>query len=292
MSNRTWIFASDLHGRVARYVALVAIVEAERPTTVVLGGDLLPHGLDRRWAVGRSGGEFLDGFLLPELRKARQRLGSSWPTWVVILGNDDERIYESTVVAAQTEGLWTYAHNRVVEVGGRTVLGYACVPPTPFQLKDWERYDVSRYVDPGCVSPEEGRLTVDVAPDDLRYGTIAKDLESLAGGRDLSDAVVLAHAPPYRTALDRAGLDGQQVDGAPLDVHVGSIALRRFLEDHQPRLGLHGHVHESARLTGRWRDRVGDTPVLTAAHDGAELALIRVDPAEPDAAMRELIKVE
>jgi len=30
------------------------------------------------------------------------------------------------------------------------------VPPTPFLLKDWEKYDVSAYVDPGCVSPEEG----------------------------------------------------------------------------------------------------------------------------------------
>lgn len=39
---------------------------------------------------------------------------------------------------------------------------------------------------------------------------------------------------------------------APMDVHVGSIALRRFIEARQPLLTLHGHVHESARLTGSW----------------------------------------
>ena len=291
MSSRTWIFASDLHGRVARYRALISVVEAERPAVVLLGGDLLPHGLDRRWAVGRSGGEFLDGFLLPELRRSKERLGPRWPSWVVILGNDDERVREVTVLAAESEGLWTYAHARVVEVDGRTVLGYAHVPPTPFPLKDWERYDVSRYVDPGCVSPEEGRLTVAVGSDELRYGTIAADLERIAGGRDLSETVVLAHAPPYQTVLDRAGLDGQEVNGAPLDLHVGSIALRRFFEQRRPRLGLHGHIHEAPRLTGCWRDRVGDTPVLTAAHDGDELALIRVDPADPNAATRELLPV-
>jgi len=40
---------------------------------------------------------------------------------------------------------------------------------------------------------------------------------------------------------------------------------------------LHGHVHESARLTGAWQDRIGRTVCLSAAHDGPELALVRFD---------------
>ena len=39
---------------------------------------------------------------------------------------------------------------------GWPVFGYNCVPPTPFRLKDFDRSDVSPYVDPGCVPPEEG----------------------------------------------------------------------------------------------------------------------------------------
>jgi len=35
---------------------------------------------------------------------------------------------------------------------------------------------------------------------------------------------------------------------------VGSIAVRRFIEERQPLLTLHGHIHESARLTGDWRE--------------------------------------
>jgi Icc-related predicted phosphoesterase len=163
------------------------------------------------------------------------------------------------------------------------------VPPTPFALKDWERYDVSRFVDPGCVSPEEGRRSVPVAEGEARWGTIASDLETLAGAEDVSRAVFLFHSPPHRTALDRAALDGRTVDHAPLDVHIGSIAIRRFIEARQPRLTLHGHVHESARLTGAWQERIGRTLCLSAAHDGPELALVRFDLEDPSAATRELL---
>ena len=161
-----------------------------------------------------------------------------------------------------TRGLWRYAHDRRIDWRGYLVIGYACVPPTPFRLKDWERYDVSRYVDPGCVSPEEGWRTVPVPPSEIRYGTIQQDLDALVGDRPLERAIMLFHAPPYKTALDRAALDGRTVDYVPLDVHVGSIAIQRFIERRQPRITLHGHVHESARLTGEWRTRMGETCVL------------------------------
>jgi Icc-related predicted phosphoesterase len=114
-------------------------------------------------------------------------------------------------------------------------------------------------------------------------------LADLAGDADLTGAVCLFHAPPYRTALDRAALDDVRVDHVPVDVHVGSIAIRRFLEQRAPAVALCGHVHESARLTGRWQDTVGGTVVLGAAHDGPELALVRFDPGDPAGASRDLI---
>jgi Icc-related predicted phosphoesterase len=74
-----------------------------------------------------------------------------------------------------------------------------------------------------------------------------------------------------------------------VDVHAGSIAIRRFIEKRQPRITLHGHVHESARLTGAWREQIGQTWAYSAAHDGLELAVIHFDPAEPERATRTLI---
>jgi len=70
---------------------------------------------------------------------------------------------------------------------------------------------------------------------------------------------------------------------------VGSIAIRRFIEARQPLVTLHGHVHESARLTGSWSDAIGRTVCLSAAHDGPELALVAFDLDAPAQATRRLI---
>ena len=79
------------------------------------------------------------------------------------------------------------------------------------------------------------------------------------------------------------------VDHVPLDVHVGSIAVKRFIKNNQPTITLHGHVHESARLTGNWKDNIGKTLLFSAAHDGPELALVRFNKYHPEKSIRELI---
>jgi Icc-related predicted phosphoesterase len=70
---------------------------------------------------------------------------------------------------------------------------------------------------------------------------------------------------------------------------VGSIAVRRFIEQRQPYITLHGHVHESARITGAWQEQIGRTSCFSAAHDGQELALVRFDLKQPERAERELL---
>jgi len=277
------LFASDLHGREERYLKLLAAAQEEPPAAILLGGDLLPH------AGLAAGGGFLTGWLAPRLAALREALGSRYPRVLAIFGNDDPRSELDSLEALERAGLLEHVHQRRVVVGGVPVYGYACVPPTPFALKDWERYDVSRFVDPGSLSPEEGVRSVAADAADTRWGTIARDLEALVGVDDVSRAVLLFHGPPHRTALDRAALDEAAVDHAPLDVHVGSIAVRRFIEARQPRLTLHGHVHESARLTGSWQERIGRTVCLSAAHDGPELALVRVDLEDPESATRALV---
>lgn len=282
------LFVSDLHGRLDRYEKLLLAIEAERPQVVFLGGDLLPFGAGLRGEAGSSG-DFLDDWLGPRLARLRSRLGEAYPRVFAIFGNDDPRSEQPKLQALQRQGLLEHAHARRIELGAFAVYGYACVPPTPFRLKDWERYDVSRFVDPGSVSPEDGARSLAADADDLKWGTIAQDLERLAGKDELARAVCLFHSPPYATSLDRAALDGHAVDHAPLDPHVGSIAIRRFIEARQPLVTLHGHVHESARLTGRWNDTIGRTVCLSAAHDGPELALVAFDLEAPEQATRRLV---
>ncbi len=285
----TCFFASDLHGRRARYEALFAAIAAERPAAVFLGGDLLPHALA---ALGRAGEEtpdFIADFLAARLLRLRDALGADAPRVFVILGNDDARVEEDAVLAAAARGAWEYVHARAADFGPWRVCGYACVPPTPFRLKDWERYDVSRFADPGCLPPEAGMRSVPVPEHEIIHGTIADDLAVVTAGVDPERAIVLFHTPPYATRLDRAALDGRMIDHVPLDPHIGSIAVRRFVEERQPLLTLHGHVHESTRLTGEWRERLGRTWMFQGAHDGPELALVRFDPERLGEATRELL---
>jgi uncharacterized protein len=77
-------------------------------------------------------------------------------------------------------------------------------------------------------------------------------LAAQAGDPDRLIAVL--HPPPYDCQLDLAPrlredysivMTGGQAQMMP----VGSIAVREFIEDAQPLLGLHGHVHESAGST-------------------------------------------
>jgi uncharacterized protein len=67
---------------------------------------------------------------------------------------------------------------------------------------------------------------------------------------DTENLITVVHPPPFDTPLDRApGIDKEFVvqmeSGAPKLIPVGSKAVRTFIEDTQPLLALHGHVHES-----------------------------------------------
>lgn len=282
-------FVSDLHGKVERYNKLFSRILSEEPEAVFLGGDLLPSGLHSFLSDENIIEDFLYDFLIIKLKELKNLMKEAYPTICLILGNDDGKINENDFVKGDEQKLWHYIHNNNLDINEYKIFGYSYIPPTPFLLKDWERYDVSRYVDPGCISPEDGRYSVDVNTNDKKYKSIEKDLEALAGNFELNRSIFLFHSPPYQTNLDRADLEGKIVDHVAMDVNVGSIAIKRFIEMRQPSITLHGHVHESARLTGSWKDKIGSTYLFTAAHDGPELSLIKFDKYHPEDSTRELI---
>jgi uncharacterized protein len=277
---KSCIFVSDLHGKTARYKALFRVIQAEKPKGVFIGGDLLS-------GFG-SHPEFISE-IADSIKEIKKELPDLFPRIFIIPGNDDPAWIEEPLQAYEMQGVWEYVHNHQVEFGGISVYGYANVPPTPFLLKDWEKYDVSHYVDPGCIPPEEGRHTRQIDVSNIHFSTIRDDLEGLTSNQDLENSIFLFHAPPWNTKLDRAALDGLSVEHVPMDPHIGSIAISRFIENRQPLITLHGHVHESSRLTGEWKQQIGRTWAYSAAHDGDELALVRFDIDSPGNASRELI---
>jgi uncharacterized protein len=76
-------------------------------------------------------------------------------------------------------------------------------------------------------------------------------LDALA--RQVSDprrAIFMIHVPPYDSGLDTAPILDENLRptvsaGDVLRGPVGSTAVRRIIEEHQPALSVHGHIHES-----------------------------------------------
>jgi len=59
--------------------------------------------------------------------------------------------------------------------------------------------------------------------------------------------ILVSHQPPLKTKCDRISSGD----------HVGSIAVRDFIEKHQPRICFTGHIHESIGV-----DKIGDTHII------------------------------
>jgi Icc-related predicted phosphoesterase len=151
---------------------------------------------------------------------AEQRLRPAGLPVVWMLGNDDPpqlgELLDDAPWGEHTEG-------RVVEVGGYELVSWGYSNVTP-----WHSYR----------EMTEAQLRAAIEP-------MCREL------RDPSRAIFNLHVPPRATGLDEAPvLDEQlrvqtslgQVRFAP----VGSSAVRELIEEVQPLMGLHGHIHESA----------------------------------------------
>ena len=95
---------------------------------------------------------------------------------------------------------------------------------------------------------------------EARYAEWLKELAARAA--DHKRLILVSHNPPKDTVCDRTG-SGQ---------HVGSRAVREFIEERQPAVCLCGHVHEAAGM-----QLVGRTQVLNPGSLGSGgYALLRL----------------
>jgi len=262
-----WFFTSDLHGQGALYEQVVSLTAAQRPRAVLIGGDLAPH------ATGDEGVQrqrvFLQGFLV---EFARRLLEASPETRLLLMMGNDDWGANADCLDQQDGALWAVLHDRAVRVDGVRVAGLSWVPITPFTLKDWERWEDGAEEAPprldGWVSVNGG-----VQPHRLdaarRSPTIAAALDALASRGSAGETIFVLHSPPKGTRCD-------MISAA---VHVGSRAIRAFIERHQPPLVLSGHIHESPRVSNAWRDAIGRTVVVNPGQFGtSRLCGVWFDP--------------
>lgn len=145
-----------------------------------------------------------------------------------VSGNMDPASIQDSVFE---EGTF-YVKDRALEVGRFKIIGLSGSPPTLFNTV-YER------------SEEELREALE------------------RNKQDAENAILLSHAPPYGTELDKTRAGS----------HAGSQAVLDFINEHQPLLVLCGHVHEAQGIS-----TIGRTTVVNpgaAIHGKA--SLIEID---------------
>ena len=273
-----WFFTSDLHGQGALYEQLVALVATRRPRAVLIGGDLAPHAAGAEGVVHQR--VFLEGFLVEFARRLREASPES--DLLLLMGNDDWAANHDCLERHDGE-LWRLLHDRVVQVDAVPVAGLSWVPITPFTLKDWERWDDGEPESParldGWVSGPHG-LTPHRFDPERREPTIAGALASLATRTPPRETVFVLHSPPHGTRCDMIGARA----------HVGSRAIRTFVERHQPPLVLAGHIHESPRVSSSYHDTIGVTVAVNPGQFGTQrLCGVWMDPTRPAETLRHTV---
>jgi Icc-related predicted phosphoesterase len=131
-------------------------------------------------------------------------------------------------------------------------------------LKDWCVLDTRDYVrpsqhpDPIISRGDRFELVNDIDTFFKARPTLEDILNAIADRTGAFErAVFVCHAPPQGTGLGNISTDAD----------VGSAAVRAWIEKYQPLLTLHGHIHESCRITGTDTVEIGRTIVHQPGQD-------------------------
>ena len=249
------LYTSDLHGETHLYQELLELSIASSAEIIALGGDLLPSfpPSKRYEEMIPNQKMFVDEFLLPFLKKIFQ--STSVRQIFLIPGNWD--LGYLCLFREPIEGIIDLSQKIHRLRNGYELIGYPYVPPTPFRPKDYEKTDDPEAPWPPQKNPSYIRaseqsdrlLSIDPQTYLRERGTIREDLNRLAKPMNYKRAIYIMHSPPLGTKLDL--IQG----GNP----AGSRSIKVFIEEHQPYLTLHGHIHESPELSGAYLDRIGET---------------------------------
>lgn len=234
------LYASDLHGNKDFYNKLIKKAKEKEIKAVIIGGDLCPKSSGTLDEAVQYQKQFLEGFFIPELSKIKKDV-------FFIMGNDDFRANEKLLSSNKNKNL-KYIHKKRFNFFSKNIVGYSFVNPTPFRLKDWEKFEDERKEAPAQMFGYE------VATMKKEEGTMEEDLKRFINLSNPKKTIYVIHAPPFNTKLDII----------TSGTHVGSKAIRAFIEKEQPFLTLHGHIHESPSMSGSFIDKIGNTICINA----------------------------
>ena len=274
-------YTSDVHGNEVQYQKLVNYALKSSVDSVIVGGDIAPKGLPAKdfISVQRT-------FLQERLPKLFSPFNNSSTQAYIMMGNDDCAANYDVFERREEDGLYKIIHGKRLKLTNDfDLVGYSGVPITPFFIKDWEKFDLSggiplslaeeyqarksvNYVMNGTKSSKVGwvpfRFTLEMEKTD----SIQKDLSTKLFQESPGQTAYVMHAPPNQTNLDMMW-----------NGHIGSFAERLFIEQGQPYLTLHGHIHETVAVSGTFKHQIGRTLSFASGNHnvGEDLAVIVFD---------------
>ena len=288
----TLYFATDLHGSEVCFRKFVNAAAFYGADLLVLGGDLtgklvtpLVQQPDGRWLAWEHGRERLLDEAGAERLERQARVSGSYTKRMRPDEHEHLRAHPEAVEELFAE-LMRATLRRWLDYARDKLAGSPVrILTAPGNDDPWLVDDVLREHGGERVALVEGEI-VEVAPGHELLTTgwtnktpwdtpreypeeaIRERLEGLAGGlSNPSSAIFNLHVPPYDSRLDTAPLLGQDLRvrtsmGAEVTAPVGSTAVRAALEEHQPLLSLHGHIHESGGAV-----RLGRTLAINAGSE-------------------------
>jgi len=280
------LYTADIHGNKIQYQKLIDYAIKIAADTIIIGGDIAPK---RRLADNYI--KFQQQFCEHELPKLLYPLKEKLPdsNLFLMMSNDDCKA-NLDVLEKHSPGLYQLIHGKRINLTKKLdILGYSYVPITPFGIKDWEKFDLSNvpsnlieeyenrkrttYRLDGFKSTRSGWKEFQFSQDMEKKDSIQKDLSNKLFQNKPNKTVYVIHTPPNQTNLDQVLTKN----------HVGSIAVRLFIEDCQPYLTLHGHIHETVDVSGKFKDNIGETLCLSSGnHDSwSKLAVLVFDLYDP-----------
>lgn len=277
------IYTADLHGNQEQYKKLVDYSIKVNTNAIIIGGDIAPKDPSRHYIEYQR--KFLE-YPLPEILKP---LRSSDIKLFLMLSNDDCSCNLDVLEKKEPSLYRLINQKRLSLINNFDIVGYSYVPITPFRIKDWEKYDLTNVPKNLEVEYANRKLTnynlngykstrnrwkkFVFKPQMEKYDSIQKDLSKNLFTEKPNKTLYVFHSPPNRTNLD------QVIN----KTHVGSIAIRLFIEKYQPYLTLHGHIHETVDVSGNFKDKIGNTLCMSCGNhsSSSQLALLEFDLYNP-----------
>ena len=161
------------------------------------------------------------------MQVADEKLAGKGIRCFVCPGNDDQLNVDDVIRGAKNVEL---AEGEVVEIGGYQMVSSGWANRTP-----WDTYR------------EEDEEDLEIR--------IRKITDQVTAPPERT--IFSLHCPPYKSGLDDAPQLTKEMhlkEAGRSTVPVGSTAVRAAIEEHQPCLGLHGHIHAAKGTT-----RIGRT---------------------------------